>query len=399
MSTPDFIPTLVTARADRARQCVWTGRGPVLLENRDLLTTAFLGTDEGMDPASADAVPLDPLGSKSFDGTRNVWVMTESGTAVVASVPGGTASQVSPLLIAQQLTAAGLATAANQVGAGALATAAAIATGSVGGAAGGTPFLHGQGIAYNNAAYVLAAGATQTITVTLKRPGYRISFQPGCNAASTNPTFKMQVQWWDATNSIFLDEQVYVFPGEQNTNLIIGGSGPTVGPTLRIVLTNNDTVNPISFGSNPGITVAEVSHHIARHDFRYTYTQSGIVIPTWFTPTGAAAELGKLVDGSFTINAGTSSLYLLPFYAGQAFITAQGNGAVNSNLFVTIQSLSGNGVPGAGWIFYDNPVAAGFSLVSEAITMPRTPCQLKLSNTGTAPATLSLAINVMEFVS
>lgn len=369
MSSPDFVPALVTARSDRARQCVWTGRGPVLLENRDLITTVWLGQDEGMDPGGADTVPLDPLGSKSMTGSNDVWCMTQSGTAVVASIPGASGSQVSPLLIAEQIAASGTPL------------------------LGGIDFLKGP-----NATVTVAAASSQAVKVTFFKPGYVISINSAIGVSTaTIPFIDVSLNWQDASSLVSLDYQNWVVPSTYSGTYVIRGTGPVRGPNLTITFKNLDPANAVTIT----YSVVESTQYTARDDWRGPIGGPGTAgllgTNQWSPGTGTQANcdisagiLQSVFSGSVPAN--TELDFVLPLYCGQVNVNLSGVSALTTGLRIPT-CLPAVGYGGNAPLFLSS---VNFE---STFAFPRVPIMLAVQNTTASPISYSAFVNLLEHVS
>jgi hypothetical protein len=93
-------------------QIVRSGSGTVNVYNGDLTNVLLVSPD--FSPALTNSVPIQPLTNATIDGTRAQYAVAQTGTC--ANVTIGNALQISPspAQIAAQISALGLATAANQ---------------------------------------------------------------------------------------------------------------------------------------------------------------------------------------------------------------------------------------------------------------------------------------------
>jgi hypothetical protein len=88
---------------------VWSGNGPVLLANQDLVNAVTVGTSTTVfiDSQAADVIP--PLGSIAYVGGQALYAIAPAGTAALLAISGGTSWAPSPAQVALQIQALGLA--------------------------------------------------------------------------------------------------------------------------------------------------------------------------------------------------------------------------------------------------------------------------------------------------
>lgn len=365
---------VVNAVATAARQVVWAGKGPQLLENRDLLTTVYLGSDEGTDPGGNDTVPLDPLGNKAFDGSSDWWARTISGGAVVVSIPGGTGSQVSPVLIAEQLAAAGLATAANQV----------TGTAAVNSLPGtisttGAPNLafHRQIVTATNQT-ITAATEFLTSASNLTGPSYDLFVELH---AAASAFARITLYWYDSASGLLIDQHRYwVIPGNGVLPHQIVFHGPTVANQLIVgVEANTATVNL------DNLYAFQNSRSYERHTaYSYVWGQTNNV------GNVALDDPTNLVigEGSHGLTTGTSTTYYLPLYAGKVRLSgATSSNTTDANLEVFTIADQNLGSAQIAKLTSDS----GGNWNAE-LSLPRTQCQVTLVNHNAGTQTLTFAM-------
>lgn len=88
---------------------VWTGGGPVLLANQDLLNAVTVCDQRNFTPNAQNADVIPPLGSIAYTGERPLYAMAPAGTAALLVIAGGSTWAPSPAQVALQIQAAGLA--------------------------------------------------------------------------------------------------------------------------------------------------------------------------------------------------------------------------------------------------------------------------------------------------
>jgi len=97
---------------------VWTGDGPVLLANQDLVNTVTVGDQPNVAIGAQNADAIPPLGSIAYQGGRRLYAIAPAGTLALLAVTGGTSWAPSPTQIALQIQALGVPPAVPGLGSG-----------------------------------------------------------------------------------------------------------------------------------------------------------------------------------------------------------------------------------------------------------------------------------------
>jgi hypothetical protein len=358
---------LVQCQAKAARQVIWAGT-PALLENRDLATAVYLGGDEGMDPAGNDVAILDPLGTKSFDGSADQWAMTQAGAAVVSSIPGATGSTPSAVAIATEIVTSGLALAiAQEVGAT------------------GVPLLtKSTNIDSQTAVPVAAGGGKVTRGPFLtNQVGYEIAISVQCNAGATSPFFEADLLWSDSVTGQNVAEEIWQMGMSSGAPQQFFGTGPTKGDTLTISFTNPDPVGPATFS----YSINANSRVYTRDDWR----QRTINTVPGFNQANYNQRGSILIGTAPSVPAGGSVIRIMPLYAGNVTVCLASQGQAGGVLIEPLDVLGGiPGVPLAAFNIVANGVATGQA------ALPRSPCLLIIQNTGGAAQLFSCIITINE---
>lgn len=403
---------LVEAIATDSRQVVWAGNGPVLLENRDINTTVYLGTVDGFDPSGQDVEIIDPLGSLALDGQSTRWVMTQAGTAIVQVSPGGEGWSPSPEQIALQMITAGLArdssvqgvkttlgTPAQTVDIGALHAngktlaqdmlnggtgvtteiAALIATGLATGAPGGVPLLNKTTLIGQTTINGMAVGGSQILgPFAISQPGYEVRIDVSTGAAGACYVSYV-VDWIDSGTGQNLRRNTYtVAAGATGTPHKINGHGPTKANQIQITVMNLAA----SAGTiTTTVTQMQSSRIYSRDVWRSLDTQA-----VGFTISGAIPEANILLNAAPNILTGASQVRLLPLYTGRVRFSAQ-TASATTDAELTLQTIGGTlaNSQTIGDIRSD-----AFGHIDVDLLLPRNQCTVTLINHNAASKVVSV---------
>jgi hypothetical protein len=418
---PDFLQ--VQAVSTVARQAVFSGQGPVLLENRSLNETVYLGTDEGMDPGGSDIGLIDPLGTKAFDGSGDVWVRMADGVtgfALVIANPGGTESQVSPALIVEQIATAGLATAANQasqtvainaptygpatlaqqvtqqtqIPAGMLHAsegvtteiAALIATGSPAGTPGGVPLLTNSQVVANAAAIAFSTGTQTFGPYAIDQPGYDVAIDVTSTIVGL-AGISVTMQWNDSVSgALMATEEWDLLPGPLSANVVIG-KGPTKGNqlTIRMVLTAG---GPATIAGN--MTVLQNSRVYTRDDWRMIATNAATGGFVTASPNIYAGLLGSAHPNLAT---GAADTYVLPLFAGRVelYVATTSN---TDDAFLTVQNVANP--PPSPQMLSLSTVVGQTGGNPQIVILPKAQCTVTIRNENAGNQTVTWACVLLD---
>lgn len=253
----------------------------------------------------------------------------------------------------------------------------------------GPPLTHGaQKI--GSFTFAVAAGGTSAQVVQFSRNGYIVNVRPQYSGASGATPFCL-VQWlWSDANpkTIDLGEMKWEVPVHASgVYSPVLGHGPVRGPFAVLSITNLDGAQPINFI----VDVWETTEQIARDDWRDSEVNGFLAPPGFTAAPGSSPSRNKLASVITSLTANTT--YLLPLYAGQAWLELFANPVGGGSVGLTIQPVSGGGN-----VYNTGNLAAATQVNGQAITLPREPCTLNFQ----APATGSnfvLALVAMEYAS
>lgn len=268
--------------------------------------------------------------------------------------------------------------------------AALIASGSATGVAGGAPLLAGarQVLSVGSQAILPTASFTPAL-ITFTRPGYliRITANMGAGVAGI-PYAKCDLEWQVAAQgNVDCWEDVWYIPGGNNTNLRTNGRGPVLGDTLKLTVTNGDSINTMTVN----ITIWETTHAPARSDWR-----SSDCNPSAAGTKASNRTLANfLADINSNIPASTTTQQNLPLYAGQVNLWLNQNTGAGS--LVTINPVGGYDLPnGEAIITIDWTAVAN---TYEGIILPRCPCSLTFKNGAAIVKPALLTLTALEYAS
>lgn len=208
---------------------------------------------------------------------------------------------------------------------------------------------------------------------TIGQIGYEISIDVGANAASTNPFMIALMTWTDSVTGRITEQQRWQLAGASGANpQTYYGVGPSSGDTLTITLTNNDSVNSMTYA----FVLASNSRVYVRHDWR---NQTFNPVPS-FTSAVYDQAGHFLCSSSPTVGAGSVATRILPLYCGTVRIWCTFNLAFTLIIAAVDRTI---GIAPAGNQIYEHDVAAaaGATFVDE-LSLPRCTCTLILSNNG-----------------
>lgn len=369
--------------------------------NPDTAVSVLVG-----DTPSPDT-PIPPQGAFTLAGGRPYWFQRADGSPGVVDLLRGLSGAIpSPIQIATGLTnsglasaiaadiiAAGAATSGNQTGAGALATAAAIASGSVGGTPGGVPLLHGF-TNVSNQTVALAAGGSASVFLSPPKTAYQIGiFARYHGATGANPFVQANVRWYDGGTNFTLGGENWYFPVSITAGFYpILGRGPTKGPTLEITFTNLDTGQPVDVFYQ----LEAMTQYAERDDWRAPNPVTGGGIPG-FTGHGDPQGLMLLSENPNLAASGGNVQYLLPLYAGQVQLNILPTTPQPFSITATTAVIMGNS--GVGQFFSASYTAAAPPTVPNVLNLPRCPCSVSITNQGAAAASFLVTAVPIEFAS
>jgi hypothetical protein len=236
----------------------------------------------------------------------------------------------------------------------------------------------------------IAAGGSASSVIQFAKPGYYANIRPQYSGVSGNTPFcKVQWIWADANpKTIDIGQQTWTVP-LHNAGLYspVLARGPVGGPYAQLNVTNLDPGQPITFFAD----LWESTQHIARDDWRDSDI-NGFNGAGGFTPAPPAQPSSNKL-ASFALSVFAATTYILPLYAGQAFLNAVFNPVAGGSVFFQITDLITNAI-----IYQSAGTTTSAIIVQTPITLPRNPCALGLQ----APATggsFNISLNTMEYAS
>jgi len=350
-----FAPKLVEVSADKPKKVVDAGAGPVQIRNRDELVTVYLG-DEDIDPTSQVVAILDPLGSQSVDGKKDIWAMTLPGTsAIVNAIPTGLSGEVSPAAIAAQIYGQSVPLARK-------------------------PINLGNGSGDVAAATIIPLLSAAPVT----QPAYQLYlFLQADNSGTTIPFCKLHMKWTDTSSGLMLDLDQLLVPVGFPSFCDVFVTGPAREDQITLTLENLD----------PSVSVS----------YTYTCTQTSQVytelraiqgdtntMPTTLSKASQIPQFGVLYASAPTIMPGTPSQHIANTWTGSASLAIDNTGQANAVLVQVLDpgiALGGSAIYTHSFsgIFASVQVAAG-AIATALIALPNGPVVLKITNLGTTGA-------------
>lgn len=250
----------------------------------------------------------------------------------------------------------------------------------------GHQILHGTDAVLAQQTISLTAGQSKTTANALvTRPGYLISILGSASASVSVPFVEVTIRWFDSTGTVQLGITDWIIPCTTSADTAIFGQGPCRGGSFTVTTKNLDGVHALS------LTVAmyETSHHIARDDWRQSFSNSAPPGFTW--APNSDMPLGTLiVDQSVGNFPAGSTTYLLPLYDGVMSLSAE-SGTSNVTISVVTAVLSTN-----NFVF---KLAAGVAQNNLIVPLSRQPYILTVANSGTSAATGWLHGVALEYAS
>lgn len=253
----------------------------------------------------------------------------------------------------------------------------------------GTPLTSGVNLVFSRD-IPIAAGASISQYMQFVKPGYLVTINLSYSGVSGAVPFA-RVHWqWEDANPANVDTgyQRWVLPVLPNGvyNPIIG-SGPVRGAWLQVRADNLDGVQPVTLG----ISVYETTQHIARDDWRNANIFSEAIAPGFTPAPGSDMAFNILTSTITTVSANT--LYMLPLYAGQAWLAASITVAAGATGQITIQPYDNSGT------LYTSPSISATTLIApQPVTLPRKPCTL-LFEASAGNVTFDMTLTAMEYAS
>lgn len=420
MTTPGiFQPVQVTKQPQRIQSLLVAG-GSFLLVNPDITNNIFVGNDPG-----SQTIPVPPLGSVALTLTNHdLWVSTNGGNFTVNAfmLPGGSQWTPSPAQVAAQISALGLATAANQntygtaqatatnqstqitgvnntngylggTTAGALVAntgktvsqelAALQATGSATGPMGGIPLLRFTQNLGSGAGTSPAPGGSPTTlisAVSINQPGLEAEFTAHfASGTGTSPFIQLVFQWSDKTTGYVTWTDYFYIPGGNGAANAITCyiNGPCYGTVLTVTAINTDATAGCALDN---WVISQTSHVYERTVIKQAFFTS---VNGFLNPDGFPAS-GILCSAAPSVGFGTSTTRLLPVWSGRVGVNIDNLGGASAH---RIRFLDPTGVLYSATNNNKNlwgiSVGAGGDAFAE-IALPQGPVTVELHNSGSS---------------
>jgi hypothetical protein len=361
------------------------GLGPGCIANLDLTNTLFFGTDDGLSSAS-DTVP--PLGAIVVDGSSTLYGSTLSTAQIqVQATPGASSWTPSPAQAAAQIALLDIP----------LQTAAAIATGSVTGQAGGVPLLGAPALIYNFTTVVPANTGGWNIDTSIGGPfivdmasylSYDLSAVVSCNAAETSPFIQWAFKWYlDAAGTQLAYQENWCQPATVAGNQLTG-NGPIRAQYLQ--------VQASTAGSADSMTIS--SFMLAGSSRVYSGDAPDLRTGTATTPPGyATMTLGHNIADNI-IGGVTGAVGNITAMATTLYVCGLYNGDINVNV-LPVGTTSGIAytpmiyVPAIGLVQVSGGSASVTAPFFTALTQtPRFPFVLQFVSTNAANQSLNFNV-------
>jgi hypothetical protein len=353
---------------------VSAGQQPVVVYNRDIANAVIFGPDSGIGGgASANSNEysiIDPLGSIAFDGSQDVYAscLVVGMTANIDVIYGATDIGVSPLLIAEQINAAGI----FQVNKSTVIT---------------TQPLQN-----------IAGGGGVTIQFgpfPISQQAYEIAFElQSNNAAPTNPFCTFDMQWSDSVSGNVVARERWMMGQQANGSFAVYfGTGPTKGDTLLVTITNQSTSQCIlGFFS-----LVQNSRSLLRDDWRQN------TIPNTFGYTSGTYEqhAGILLSTSPSITHGSFATRLLPLYCGTVQVNFTPVGVNPGHFTINDEGANATSAGLTGQTIYNSPTqgtgTTGGNAINPIVTLPRAQCSITMFNdSSTTTGNVSAFVTIQE---
>lgn len=405
----------LTNLTNKPVRIVSAGDPHTLIVNRDITNQVLYGPQSIYGGNVNQYSILDPLGSVTADGSTDVYAMANSGSPTIDVISSGTNWVPSPAMIAQQIAAQGLATAANQATFGgtqatsanqatqngylagttpsALVStagrttpqeiAALIASGNAGGTAGGIPLLRfTNNIGFGSNTNVPAASTTSLFSTTnVMQPGYEGVFTLYFPATSgTIPFCRLNFIWTDLLTGLTVaTRHFYLTAGNGSANaLSFYLAGPCRGNQLAVSITNLDP----SFNGTLTWGINQTSHVYLR-DFLVQQSLAATA-PNGFTNPNGDPAAGVMVESTPSIAANTTGFRLAGVYGGRAVFAVNNTGASGlTAALVDPAQIYGSTIANQRLVTMN--LAAGTSQTVE-VSLPYGPVNVQLVNLSTTTA-------------
>ena len=399
---------MTTIRVAQAVQLLYAkGWGPGCLANTDLVNPVYFGHGQDLSQSS-DQIPA--LGAIPVDGSRDIYGSTlVSGTSVaVQSMPGVTNWAPSPAQVSAQINALGLAkdTTVNNVhtdlalGTNPLlnGTAAGALIGTPGNTVAkevsttGVPLLNKKNLLDSQSNNALAHGTSYlSPTLTITQPSYDFSLQVSVPAGTTKPWLQVSLSWSDSAIGVptIVEETWYLSCGSAGLQSF-GGHGITKGDRLSVQIINLDTAQTMTFTYG----ISQNSRIVTRDDIR----QIAYNTTNGFSPCPNDITSNVLAMWTPTVTAGTPLAVLMPLYSGKAKLVVQPE-PQPPRLVITAPAEVAAGAfgPITNSSLFDTGTIPASTVFNGEIALPKSPCLLTLTNTGSGSQAYQVGVIIEEY--
>lgn len=243
------------------------------------------------------------------------------------------------------------------------------------------------GVGSSGTIIVLPRASATLGPFTIGQIGYEISIDVGANAGSTNPFMIALMTWSDSVTGRITEQQRWQLSGASGgTTQTFYGVGPSSGDTLTITLTNNDSVNSMTYA----YVLASNSRVYVRHDWR-NLTMNPV-------PSFVMANYDQaghfLCQSAPSVGAGVTASRLLPLYCGTVRIWATFNEAYT--LVISAVDRTIGIAPSGNQIFESDITNAAGGVVDAELCLPRCTCILSLTNNGASSSQFGFTMVAKE---
>jgi hypothetical protein len=358
----------------------------VVIYNQDLTNVIYASYSRWFQPGAANSVPIQPLTFATLSAKRAIYLGSTVSVLPAVIVPEGTQLQPSPSQIAQQISALGLATLAQQI------TQQTVIPNNI--STTGVPLLTQSTILVNLPAQGIAAsGNYQSAKISTNQIGYELlitPYYPVTNGA--NPFVYVVIGWWDSVSGLLVDKQTFVTC--TNSHVGINGlptriKGPSKADQVQLTIYNQDTVQGIAtqivLSSNSRVLTQDyIDWPVDQSENAATIVVPGHTLPAFILPDSRTLAVAL----NTALAASGQDGWLIPPHSGLAYINMLETGVAAANIAVSWQPLPSSIYGGTTpWLVNDVMVAGNPNKLNyPQVIMPNAPTQLNIKNNGSVAA-------------
>lgn len=378
--------TTISGTNDVATLLVDSVGQSVCVVNNDPVNTIYLGDNNAIAYTDQQVTPLGPLNAVTFDGSEQIFGITEPTITVAALLfPGGSNWQPSPIQVQEQIAALGLATLDEQINQN---TAIPVNISTT-----GAPLLNLYDLLADGTNVAVGSGDAVTLPATgnyvITQIAYEFSLELLTAQDAVAAPVTVNFQWTDSDSGLITAVQNYGIYAAYNSGVphTIEGHGPSDADELQVQIYSPDAAITFSF------TLLQSSRNYLRHEWRtQTPASADITFPTmtYVSCVPAANILASEATGSLA--SGGSVSYLLPFFVGSAslwFNTAEETTGGAALLQDSIRALSSSTMQ--RW-----KSASNGDQSPTPIILPRDQCIMELQNGTADTSAMTLGIIAQE---